>query len=236
VARRRRSFPVGVVLGLIIMIAAAWVLARHWQAMPWQPLSLSEPVGPFTRYKIARLRDDLPACRALLADAGAAFTRSPVVRAGPNCGYADGVRSSDRRLPRYQPATPHSCVTALGLVLWEQQTVQPEARLLLGSRIVSIETLGTYNCRRIGSGATGQFSEHARANAIDITAFRLADGRRISVLDDWQGNGPEATFLRRARNGACGSFATVLSPDYNAAHRDHFHFDQAKRGGWGLCR
>jgi len=42
--------------------------------------------------------------------------------------------------------------------------------------------------------------------------------------------------LQAVRGGACGYFTTVLSPDYNAAHADHFHLDQAKRlGGWGAC-
>jgi hypothetical protein len=58
------------------------------------------------------------------------------------------------------------------------------------------------------------------------------------VVADWRGEGPEARFLREVRDGACGLFATVLSPDYNAAHRDHLHFDQAERGafGWRGCR
>jgi hypothetical protein len=73
---------------------------------------------------------------------------------------------------------------------------------------------------------------------VDILGFRLADGTRVSVLRDWPGEGPKAAFLREARDGACKLFATVLSPDYNRAHADHLHFDQAQSGrvGWGLCR
>jgi hypothetical protein len=75
------------------------------------------------------------------------------------------------------------------------------------------------------------------ANAIDVTGFQLTDGRRISVLRDWPRASPEAAFLRDARDGASDLFATVLSPDYNAAHRDHLHLDQADRpSGWHLCR
>jgi hypothetical protein len=64
----------------------------------------------------------------------------------------------------------------------------------------------------------------------------LADGRRIGVAQDWTGGDEEAVFLRRARDEACEVFGTVLSPDYNAAHADHLHFDQAARGFGGLCR
>jgi hypothetical protein len=81
----------------------------------------------------------------------------------------------------------------------------------------------------------GRWSEHATGNAIDIAGFVLEDGRRISVLGDWDGEDAEARFLRAVRDGACKSFATVLSPDYNAAHADHFHLDQD--GRWsGVCR
>ncbi len=234
--RRRQRISIPLVMTAILLVAGTFWVARNWRAMPWQPLSLAEPVGPFTRMKIARLRDDAPACRRLLGEAGAGFDAAPDIDGGPSCGYSDGVLPLRSRSIGYRPATPMSCVTALGLVLWERQVMQREARLLLGSPVIAIETLGTYNCRRIGSGSTGSLSQHASANAIDVSAFRLADGRRISVLSDWAGDGPEATFLRRVRNGACGSFSTVLSPDYNAAHRDQFHFDQASLGGWGLCR
>jgi hypothetical protein len=58
------------------------------------------------------------------------------------------------------------------------------------------------------------------------------------VLGDWPRSSREAAFLRDARDGACDLFSTVLSPDYNQAHADHFHLDQAARGatGWRLCR
>ena len=85
--------------------------------------------------------------------------------------------------------------------------------------------------------AEGPFSEHATADAFDVLGFTLADGRRIGVLRDWKDAGPEAAFLREVRDGACPVFATVLSPDYNAAHADHLHLDMAERGrmGWGVC-
>ena len=84
----------------------------------------------------------------------------------------------------------------------------------------------------------GLWSEHARANAVDIAGFRLEDGRRISVAADWNDRGDKGRFLRDVRDGACRLFSTVLSPDYNRAHRDHLHLDEAGRGAWGwrACR
>ena len=116
--------------------------------------------------------------------------------------------------------------------------VQPAAEQILGKPVATIQHLGSYSCRRIYGRAEGNFSEHATADAIDISGFILEDGKRISVARDWRGEGKEAIFLRAVRDGACQLFSTTLSPDYNAAHHDHLHLDQAERGRLGgrLCR
>ena len=81
---------------------------------------------------------------------------------------------------------------------------------------------------------TGRRSAHSRAAAIDISAFVLEDGRRISVLSDWtQGSEKEREFLRVVHRSACKRFGTVLGPDYNSAHRDHMHLEQ---GDGSFCR
>jgi len=99
--------------------------------------------------------------------------------------------------------------------------------------VVRIETFGTYACRNVNGAQAGRLSEHASANAVDVAAFILGNGRRITVKGGWNGDAREARFLRSVRAAACRTFSTVLSPDYNAAHEDHFHFDM---GGGGICR
>ena len=99
-----------------------------------------------------------------------------------------------------------------------------------------IATFGSYSCRRINHAEEGNFSEHATANAIDIAAFRLADGRTVSVAGHWDADDERSRFLKELRDGACTLFATTLSPDYNKAHADHLHLDQAPRGGSHYCR
>lgn len=138
----------------------------------------------------------------------------------------------------FQPDVVTSCPVAAGLALWEEHVVQPVAQRHFGSRVAAIDNLGSYSCRRIYGRSEGRYSEHSTADAIDIAGFRLEDGTRISVLRDWKGDGASAAFLREVREGACPLYATVLSPDYNAAHADHLHLDQAERGamGMGLCR
>ena len=219
----------------------AFGLARRQPAdMPWTPLDLSQPVGLFTGRKLVALTDDAPRCEGLLDRAGVRFTPLPPVVAG-RCGYADGVRfapGGSRRIGLAPSGVGTSCAVAAGMALWEWHVVQPAARRHFGTPVARIDHYGSYNCRRIYGRAEGAYSEHSTADAIDIAGFRLADGRRVGVLADWSGGGAEAAFLREVRDGACDLFSTVLSPDYNAAHRDHFHLDQAERGatGWRGCR
>jgi hypothetical protein len=120
--------------------------------------------------------------------------------------------------------------------LWLERAVRPAAEEHLGSPLARIEHLGAYSCRRLYGRAEGRWSEHASGNAIDIAGFVLEDGRRISVVGDWNGDPTRAAFLRRVRDEGCKVFGTVLSPDYNAAHRDHMHLDQQDRGFGGVCR
>ena len=126
-----------------------------------------------------------------------------------------------------------ACPLALEYALWERQVVRPAARELLASEVARVEHLGTYACRRIYGRATGSPSAHARAAALDVAAFLLEDGRRVSVLHDWNGEDARAAFLRRVRDGGCRVFRGTLSPDYNAAHADHLHLDD---GRFSVCR
>jgi hypothetical protein len=213
---------------------------RHPEDVPWTELDLGRPVGAFTGRKLAALGGKGAVCRAHLRRAGIRFVALPR-RRGEKCRYDDAVRLSagGSLTMGYRPADlGSSCPVAAGLALWEWNFVQPAALRHFGSKVAVVEHYGSYSCRRLYGRSEGAWSEHASANAVDIAAFRLADGRRVSVAGDWQGGGTKARFLRDVRDGACRLFATTLSPDYNAAHRDHLHLDQARRGamGWRACR
>jgi hypothetical protein len=217
---------------LVLAIAGWQWLQNHPEHDPWAPLDLDDPPGWATRAKLLNLRKDVTECRAVLARSEVAFTVLDPAGEGA-CARPDRTRLG--RYPLAPDTPPVTCPVAAALEIWRRDTVIPAALDILNSEIRSIEHLGAYSCRRMYGGADGPWSEHATANAIDIAAFVLEDGRRISVLRNWQGDDPEARFLRAVRDGACGSFATVLSPDYNAAHADHFHFDQDDRWA-GMCR
>lgn len=239
----RRLILWGVALALVataVLIAVGYA-RRHPEDMPWTALDLTRPVGMFTGRKLAALRDDTALCPRLMQEAGIRFDPLPPREGDAQCSYRDAVRLEDggaRQIGLRPDGAGMSCPVAAALALWEWHVVQPAAARHLGSRVTTLDHLGTYSCRRVNNRADGDWSEHATANAIDISGFRLADGRRVSILGDWEGDAREQAFLREVRDGACKLYATVLSPDYNAAHRDHLHFDQAHRGarGWRGCR
>jgi hypothetical protein len=218
-----------------------WGYSRsHPEDMPWTELDLTRPVGTFTGRKLTGLAGEGAKCRALLRQAGVRFIPLPTRRSG-QCGYDDAVRFTGGgalEIAYWPVDLGTSCAVSASLALWEWHVVQPAALQHLGSKVVSIDHFGSYSCRRIYGRSEGAWSEHGAANAVDIAGFRLADGRQISVVGDWKNTGAKGRFLHAARDGACQLFATVLSPDYNAAHRDHFHVDQAQRGamGWRGCR
>lgn len=223
-----------IALALVSAVAIAgraW-LAEHPQHDPWAPLDLRDPRGFATATKLSALASDPAECRAVLGRSAVAFTELLPTGEG-ECRREDRLVADD--LPLSPPAAQATCAVAAGMTLWLAE-LQPMARELLGSDIARVEQLGTYNCRRINNAAQGRWSEHATGNAIDIAGFELADGQRISVLRDWNGQDAKGAFLHAARDLACASFGTVLSPDYNAAHADHLHLDQGRGVALGACR
>jgi hypothetical protein len=122
-----------------------------------------------------------------------------------------------------------TCSLAHAFELWVREAVQPAARERLGSRVVRIESFGTYSCRPVNGQAGARLSEHGRANAVDIGAFILADGRRITVLDGWSGADENVRrFLRDVHDAGCRRFSVGLGPDANSYHRNHLHFDMGR--------
>jgi hypothetical protein len=122
-----------------------------------------------------------------------------------------------------------TCPLARGFETWVREAVQPAARAWLGSRVVRIESFGTYSCRPVNGQAGARLSEHGRANAVDVGAFLLEDGRRITILAGWSGPDENVRkFLRAVHDAGCRRFAVGLGPDANAYHRNHLHFDMGQ--------
>ncbi len=175
-------------------------------------------------------------CLARLGQEGSNFTPLPDKYYGAGCSTLNAVNlnalQGDAAQFSLSNIGPVTCPTANTLAGWARFGVDRAARQLLGSPLQRIETMGSYSCRNVAG--SGRRSAHASAQAIDVSAFVLADGRRISVLDGWSGgSSAEREFLRMVHSSACKRFGTVLGPDYNAAHRNHLHLEE---GGSSFCR
>ena len=134
-----------------------------------------------------------------------------------------------------QPATVN-CGLVAPLKSWLDNTVQNSAVDAFGERITGIDVAASYSCRARNGVRGAKMSEHGFGNAIDISAFTLESGRKVSVLTDWNGAGDAKKFLRQVRREACGEFMTVLGPGSDAHHRDHIHLDlQNRRSGEAYC-
>tara|TARA_R110000824_G_scaffold61930_6_gene164338 strand:+ start:1141 stop:1824 length:684 start_codon:yes stop_codon:yes gene_type:complete len=177
--------------------------------------------------------DPSPSARQCFTDLGKAnvrFSPLPNRHFGGGCSQIDSIRLLDVGAD-VTNLGPVKCELAGKFAAWTEYAVKRAARQYLGSDLKRIETMGSYSCRNIAG--SGKLSEHAHANAIDVSAFVLTDGRRITVENNWKSGRREMQFLTAIHDSACKRFGTVLSPDYNAAHRDHFHLDMS---GNGYCR
>lgn len=181
-------------------------------------------------------RPEARQCLASLGATHASFTPLPDQYFGAGCSTLNTVRLASLRADDATLALanlgPVTCPLANTFAAWARFGVDRAAEQILGSRLVKIETMGSYNCRNVAG--SGRRSAHATADAIDVSGFVLADGRRITVLDDWSnGTAAERQFLRVIHASACKRFGTTLGPDYNAAHANHLHVELS---GSAFCR
>jgi hypothetical protein len=195
------------------------------QIDPLAPPDLDETPHWFTGMQLKQVDLDVESCRRAVSHARLRAVIKPAQGVGTSCersGTLDLVRLS---LARLKPEETR-CNIAARLYMWEKHVVQPSARRYFNEPVAEILHFGSYSCRTIAGSRA--MSEHANANAFDVSGFRLADGRTITLLRHWNGTSTEAAFLRTIRDGACDYFNMTLSPDFNADHRDHFHLDM----GW----
>jgi hypothetical protein len=221
-------------LGLLLLAAlvAIGVIAMPDRVNPFAPLRVADEPNWLTRFKLGRLESDRSECSSVLKSSPLAHAPIPDRVTGDGCGFTNAVEVV-RSTIRFNESFPASCPLGIAWALFETHVLQAAAGRHLGQKVVGIEHLGTYACRNLYHRESGRRSEHATANAIDVAGFTLADGSRVTVEGDWAGDTGRAAFLRGVRDGACRFFDVVLSPDYNEAHRDHFHFDM---GSSRACR
>jgi hypothetical protein len=134
------------------------------------------------------------------------------------------------------PAATLACPMVSALDQWIAGSVQPAALRWFGQPVAEIRQISAYSCRGMNGNRRARISEHAFGNALDISAFTLADGRKVTVKDGWRGLPEERGFLRDVHAAACQQFSTVLGPGSNIYHYDHLHFDLMRRSsGRSIC-
>jgi hypothetical protein len=238
-ARSRRRIG-RVLLFAVLLVAAGGVAVAFRQGVvppalnPLPAIDLSRPGPWFVDWRLAALRYDHALCRRVLARPYIEAQPIPDIPINNGCGLINAVRMS-RAGGAHAGFDRLSCQMAAALALWLEHDVQPLAQELLGQRVTAVQSSGGYACRNIaGSRLLRSFrSQHALANAVDISGFVLAGGRRIGILTYWKGDGPEARFLQAVHGRACRYFRVVLGPEHNESHRDHFHLD---RGPFIRCK
>ena len=150
------------------------------------------------------------------------------------CGVESAVRVRSILGVGLSQSAMVDCKTAAALKTWIQNGMKPAVGSV-GGGVTQIKVAGHYACRPRNNQSGAKISEHGRGRAIDISGFHLRDGTEISLLRDWARHetGP---ILRKMHKRACGIFGTVLGPESNRFHKDHFHFDTARYRSGSFCR
>lgn len=155
----------------------------------------------------------------------------PIVGAG-GCGVSNAVRLRVvHGVPLTTPATIN-CTTAQAVSQWVLNAEEIIGNT--GGGIASLRVVASYACRSRNSQPGARLSEHARGNAVDVAGIGLQNGSELSVLNDWRGQ--YSSIMTRLHESACGTFGTVLGPNSDSFHRDHFHFDVASYRSGSYCR
>lgn len=223
----------GLIVFALIAGAAGWGY-RHLPSYynPFAPLQLTDPPGRIAQMKLRRLSD--AECQALLVQANqrGMITSQKVADSAGSCPLNNVVRVRDFGEVKLSSSFLASCPLALSSALFVEQQAKPLAQQLIGSALRQIDHFGSYACRNIYHRENARLSEHATAEALDVSGFRFASGQRITVLKGWP-NAQTQPFLRALLSSSCHYYGNGLGPEYNAAHANHFHLGMR---GYGLCR
>jgi hypothetical protein len=203
-------------------------LPRPRPAQPAVPAAASMPkLTESSQPSMCRLR--------LTADRATAPSLPPITGPG-ECEASDVVRLEDvvlldRSRVAITPPAILRCTMAEAIADWVREEAAPRA-LELGSSLKAVENFTSFDCRGRNGVVGAKLSEHGKANALDIHALRLANGKIVELTD------PQVpgAFRQSLRKSACAQFTTVLGPGSDGAHEDHIHVDLLeRRGGYRIC-
>ncbi len=210
----------------MLVLLAGCVSGSGKRPPPRRPQPRPATTAPIVRAEDPRI---LRQCLVDLGKQGATYQSLPDKDYGGGCSVMSAVKLVKIVIPTTNLGAMR-CRLAERFVAWTNEALQNAAMTWVDSRVAKIESMGTYACRPINNGRAGnRLSEHASANAVDISGFVLENGRRITVKEGWNGSDENVrNFLRAVHKAGCRRFSVVLGPDANALHHDHFHFDMGR--------
>lgn len=232
----RKSFPVCVVLLLSFLLASCSSDTRRLM-VPYNHVTSAHLIGPAGWHA-----DNERRCLASGQVRESRFIRQRASLGTPvGCGAERPfvITALNGGHVALTPAATLRCPMVRPVEAWLQNVVQPAARRYLNTSVVRLKVAASYACRSRNNKPGAKLSEHGRANALDVSAFHLADGSVVSIKGNWRDFGSSGRFLRATHSGACRHFSTVLGPDADRHHHDHLHLDLARHGRDGrhrVCR
>lgn len=226
---RGKTLLTGFIILTIATLGYRWLPPYY---NPFTPLTLDDPPGRITQYKLRRLTPEACASLLLQANQRDLIRTQPVADSGGACPLNNVVRVRDFGPVGLNSSFLASCPLALSSALFISQQARPLTKRYTGSELARIDHLGSFACRNIYHRPDARRSEHATAEALDIAAFRLANGKRVTVLNGWKATTTQP-WLKAMLAASCGYYGNGLGPEYNAAHANHFHLGMR---GFGLCR
>lgn len=149
------------------------------------------------------------------------------------CGLAEPVKITSVGGIALTRASTMDCATAQAFDTWVKTGVAPAVGRR-GGGLAKIDVVAHYACRTRNNQPGAKISEHGRGKAVDVAGFVLANGEVLTVLKDWKSG--DGAIMRAAWKSACGPFGTVLGPNANRFHLDHFHVDTARYRSGPYCR
>ena len=212
-----------------------------------------EPARGWSTVEVAEARR---ACARLLKGVALTYTEAEPIGGPGRCGIAAPIKVTsigDKNSVTVSPPAILNCQLAAAAVRWMDTKVQVLSLAAFGEPVAKIRNAASYVCRRRNNSNNGKLSEHALGNAIDVSSFTLASGTTVTVLKGWRGQKdetlveevvskviiretPESRFLKQVHKGACEVFSTILGPEADKYHVDHFHLDLGRDGRYLVCR
>lgn len=230
------------VIVLILVLAAAGWWSLPWlkqhlppQYNPFTPLAVTDPPGWMTRYKLKRLEHDAEACLAVMRQAQQAglVTWREMPATGGGCPLEKPLRIQRFGSVSLNSSFLASCPMAVASTMYVTSSNAIAQQSEFKAPLARIAHVGSYACRNIYHRREGRISEHATADAWDVTAFQLRTGQWLEVKKHWESPEASSRLLHALWRNGCQSFGNALGPDYNAAHATHFHLGMR---GAGYCR